>query len=90
MTRSRIMQILLIMGSVLVIIGVNLVGWVTSTRDERNVIDVQLAEGETEYIGLSEGALSKDDAFKNVVAYWDNITNTYKLNEEKFNALTVE
>ena len=61
-------------------------------RSQYDAIDTKrkLAEGETEYIGLSEEALSKDDAFKNVVAYWDNITNTYKLNEEKFNALTVE
>lgn len=80
MTRSRIMQILLIMGSVLVIIGVNLVGWVTSTRDERNVIDVQLAEGETEKIEFENLGLIPGEECEYVLSLKKGEKNSYDLN----------
>lgn len=59
-------------------------------RSQYDAIDNKrkLAEKETEYISSSEDVFDKDKV--NAVAYWDSITNTYKLNEEKFNALDVD
>ena len=47
MTRGRLLQILLIVGSILIIIGVSLIGWMLNTEEDRNVIVVVLSDNPT-------------------------------------------
>lgn len=52
MTKSKLMQIILIAGSVLIIVGVSLLGWMLATEDERGVIEVKLEDGKTESLAF--------------------------------------
>ena len=47
MQKSKLMQIILIVGSILIIVGVSLMTWMLATEDDRNVIRVQIDEGES-------------------------------------------
>ena len=79
MARSRIMQIALIIGSVLIIAGVVLVGWITSTQDERNVINVQLQEGETEKVEFENLGLIPGEECEYVLSLKKGEKNEYDL-----------
>lgn len=48
MPKSKLMRIILVAGSVLIIVGVSLMGWILATEDERGVIEVRLEDGKTE------------------------------------------
>ena len=50
MTKSKVMRIVLIASSVLIILGVALMGYMLATEDERNVIELKLKDGATEAI----------------------------------------
>ncbi len=50
MPKSKLMRIILIAGSVLIIVGVSLMGWMLATEDERSVIEIQLEEGKTKSV----------------------------------------
>ncbi len=50
MFRSNLMRVLLIIGSVLIMTGVALNGWIRATEDERNVINVQIDENKTQSV----------------------------------------
>jgi hypothetical protein len=47
MQNSKFMRIFLIVGSVLIIVGVSLTTWMLATEDDRNVIRVQIDEGDS-------------------------------------------
>ena len=42
MPTSKLMRMILIAGSMLIIVGVSLMGWMLATEDERGVIEVKL------------------------------------------------
>lgn len=50
MTRTKIMRIALIAASVLIVLGVVLTAWAWATKDERNVIEVHLCDGEMQAV----------------------------------------
>ena len=50
MTKSNFMRIVLIVSSVLIIVGISLMGWMLATSEERNVIKIRLKDGKTETI----------------------------------------
>ena len=50
MTKSSFMRIILISASVLIIVGVALMGFVLATSDDRNVMNICLEEGKTESV----------------------------------------
>lgn len=45
MPKSKVMRTILIFGSVLIIIGVFLMGWMLTTDEKRSVIEVRLEDG---------------------------------------------
>ena len=47
MQNIKLKQIMLIVGSILIIVGVFLMTWMLATEDDRNVIIVQIDEGES-------------------------------------------
>lgn len=57
MPKSNLMRIILIVGSVLIIVGVSLMGWMLATKDERGVIKVELEDGKTESLTFEDLAL---------------------------------
>ena len=57
MPKSNLMRIILIAGSVLIIVGVSLMGWMLATEDERGVIEVKLEEGKTESLVFEDLSL---------------------------------
>ena len=50
MNKKVLIRIVLALGSVLIIVGVSLMGWILATEEERNVIKVDLDDGKTEAI----------------------------------------
>ena len=54
MPKSNLMRIILIAGSVLIIVGVSLMGWMLATEDERGVIEVKLEDGKTESLAFED------------------------------------
>ena len=52
MPKSNLMRIILIAGSVLIIVGVSLMGWMLATENERGVIEVKLEDGKTESLAF--------------------------------------
>ncbi len=50
MTKTKVMRIGLIVASVLIVFGVVLTAWTWATKDERNVIEVRLRDGETQTV----------------------------------------
>ncbi len=79
MGRSRIMQIALIIGCVLIFVGVGLIGWITSTQDERNVINVQLQEGTTEKVEFENLGLIPGEECEYVLSLKKGEKNSYDL-----------
>lgn len=57
MPKSKLMRIILTVGSVLIIGGVSLMGWMLTTEDERGVIEVKLEDGKTESLEFESLAL---------------------------------
>ena len=54
MPKSKLMRIILIAGSVLIVVGVSLMGWMLSTEDERGVIEIKLEDGKTESLAFED------------------------------------
>ncbi len=54
MPKSKLMRIILIAGSVLIIVGVSLMGWMLATEDERGVIEIKLEDGKTESLAFED------------------------------------
>lgn len=54
MPKSNLMRIILIAGSVLIIVGVSLMGWMLATEDERGVIEIKLEDGKTESLAFED------------------------------------
>lgn len=67
MPKNKIMRIILIFGSMLVIMGVSLMGWMLATEDERGVIEVRLEDGKTESLAFESLMLVPGEAYEYVV-----------------------
>ena len=67
MTKSVFMRIILISASVLIIVGVSLMGWVLATSDDRNAIKVRLEEGKTEAVAFENLALVPGESCEYVI-----------------------
>ncbi len=50
MPKSRLMRIILIVGSILIIVGVSLMTWMLATEEDRDAISVQLDNGKTQSV----------------------------------------
>lgn len=61
MFKSRLMRIILIVGSLLIIVGVSLMTWMLTTEDERNVIRVSLSEGDSKPVRFEALSLVPGD-----------------------------
>ena len=62
MIRSRFMRILLVCASLMMIVGVALMGWIFATAEERNVIKVSLDDGQTKAISFSDLSMVPGDS----------------------------
>ena len=67
MPKNKLMRVILVVGSVLIIIGVSLMGWMLSTEDERNVIEVKLEDGKTEVLEFKDLTLVPGEECEYVV-----------------------
>ena len=67
MPKSKLMRIILIAGSVLIIVGVSLMGWMLATEDERGVIEVKLEDGKTESLAFEDLTLVPGEECEYVV-----------------------
>ncbi len=54
MPKSKLMRIILIVGSVLIIVGASLMSRMLATEDERGVIEVKLEDGKTESLAFED------------------------------------
>lgn len=50
MPKSKLIRIILSVGSILIIVGVSLLGWMLSTKDDTTVIEVQIEDGKTQSV----------------------------------------
>lgn len=57
MPKSKLMQIILVVGSALIIVGVSLMGWMLTTEDDRSVIEIQLKDGKTQSVEFEDLSL---------------------------------
>ena len=79
MTRSNLLRIILTVGSVLIIVGVALTGWVLATEDERGAIEVKLKRGETKTLTFEDLALVPGEEHEYIVQMKKVITSQYHL-----------
>ena len=54
MTRNIIIRSLIAFGSLLIIVGVSLIGWINSTSADKNEIKVEIEEGHTESVEFKD------------------------------------
>ena len=79
MPKSNLMRIILIAGSVLIIVGVSLMGWMLATEDERGVIEVKLEEGKTESLVFEDLSLVPGEECEYTVQLKKTSTSKYDL-----------
>ena len=79
MSKTSIMRIGLIVGSVIVILGVSLLTWVLVTEEEQNVIDVKLSGGESQTVTFESLTLVPGEACEYVVDFEKSGMDTYDL-----------
>lgn len=61
MPKSKLMRIMLVIGSALIIVGVSIMTWMLATADERNVIKVSLDEGDSKPVKFEALSLVPGD-----------------------------
>ena len=54
---SKVNQIILIIGSMMIVVGIVLMGWLLATKNQRDVIEIKLEDGETESLTFENLAL---------------------------------
>lgn len=80
MPKSKLMRIILIAGSVLIIVGVSLMGWMLATEDERSVIEVQLENGKTQSVEFENLSLVPGEECEYTVKLEKSRADKYDLN----------
>ncbi len=79
MTKSRLMQVILIAASALIIVGVGLLGWMSATSDEKNVMKIELEAGETESIEFESLRLVPGASCEYVIKLKEDYSDQYDL-----------
>ena len=79
MTKSTIMRIVLAVGSVLIIVGVSLMGWMFATQDERGVIEIKLENGESESLAFEDLTLVPGEECEYIIQLKKASASTYDL-----------
>lgn len=79
MQKSKLMQIILIVGSILIIVGVSLMTWMLATEDDRNVIRVQIDEGESKPVKFEALTMVPGDECEYSVKLVKGGTNKFDL-----------
>ncbi len=79
MPKSKLIRILLIVGSVLIIVGVSLIGWMQATEEERNVIQVHLEDGKTQSVAFENLSLIPGEACEYTVKLEKSGGDPYEL-----------
>ena len=80
MTKSPLMRVLLIVGSILIIASVCLMTWMLSTEDERNVIKVSMDEGDSKPIKFDALSLVPGDECEYTVKLAKGSVDQFDLN----------
>lgn len=79
MPKSKIMRIILVAGSLLIIVGVSLMGWMLATEDERGVINVKLEDDKTELLAFENLTLVPGEECEYVIKLEKAGVNKYDL-----------
>lgn len=79
MSKSKLMRIILIAESVLIIVGVWLMGWMLATEDERGVIEVKLEDGKTESLAFEDLALVPGEECEYTILFEKTSASKYDL-----------
>ena len=79
MPKSKIMRIILVAGSLLIIVGVSLMGWMLSTEDERGVINVKLEDDKTESLAFKNLTLVPGEECEYVIKLEKSGVNKYDM-----------
>ncbi len=79
MPKSKLMRIILIAGSVLIIVGVSLMGWMLATEDERGVIEVKLEDGKTESLAFEDLTLVPGEECEYIIKLEKSSASKYDL-----------
>ena len=77
--KSKLIRIILIVGSVLTIVGVSLMGGILATEDERNVIEVKLEDGKTESLSFEALALVPGEECEYIIQLEKTSASKYEL-----------
>lgn len=80
MPKSKLTRIILIAGSVLIIVGVSLMGWMLATEDERSVIEVQLENGKTQSVEFENLSLVPCEECEYTIKLEKSRADKYDLN----------
>ena len=80
MPKSKLMRIILMVGSIFIIVGVSLLGWMLSTKDEKNVIEVQIEDGETQSVEFKHLGLVPGEECEYTVKLEKSDADEYDLN----------
>ena len=79
MPKSKLMRIILVAGSVLIIVGVSLMGWMLATEDERGVIEVKLEDGKTESLTFEDLTLVPGEECEYIIQLEKTSASKYEL-----------
>ncbi len=79
MPKNKLMRVILVAGSVLIIIGASLMGWMLSTEDKRNIIEVKLEDGKTEALEFKNLTLVPGEECEYVVKLKKSGVSKYDL-----------
>ena len=82
MLKTNFMRIVLVLGCALILIGVVLMAWMLATDEKRNVVEVDLDDGETETIGFESLKLLPGEECEYSVTLKRESTKKYNLTLE--------
>lgn len=79
MYTSKVMRIILAIGSVLIIVGVSMMGGMLATREERGVMEVKLDDGETETLTFENLSLVPGEECEYIIQFEKTNAKKYDL-----------
>lgn len=79
MTGKNLKRIILTVGSLMIIVGVSLMGWMLANENDQGVIDVKLEDGQTESLSFEHLTLIPGQECEYVIQLEKTSENTYNL-----------
>ena len=79
MPKSVLMRIILVVGSLMILVGVSLMGLISATEEERGTIEVKLEEGKTETLAFEDLALIPGEESEYVVKLEKSSASKYDM-----------